>query len=57
MIEVRCERCDVVLLGEQFAGPPKAWFANEGVASIAAARQGWREQVCPVCQREEHDDG
>lgn len=57
MCELRCSSCGVLLLREQHAQLPTPWFATEGVMSVQAARLGWRDNMCPGCNKEEKDVG
>lgn len=50
MPELACAGCGRVLLREQHAYLPTAWFATEGVLSVTAARSGWADDRCPDCQ-------
>jgi hypothetical protein len=52
MPEMDCQSCGVSLMAEAFAGPPRIWWATEGVLSVIAARHGWAEGVCPECQED-----
>lgn len=53
MPELACAGCGRLLLHEQHALPPTAWFATEGVLSIVATRSGWRADRCPDCQADD----
>lgn len=50
MPELACAGCGRSLTGESFCGPPRDWFATEGVLSVVAHRAGWVEGLCPDCQ-------
>lgn len=47
-----CPRCGTSLMAEAFSGPPRLWFASEGVLSVIAARNGWADGLCPECQED-----
>lgn len=56
MPDLACAGCGRSLEGESFCGPPRRWFATEGVLSVVAHRAGWVEGRCPHCIEEDRDE-